>query len=83
MLSISIGIMNLLPIGMLDGGQMVIAVVEMFRGGRRLSMAAQNAYGGIGFIAIILLMSSVMFVDVKRWFFTPDPPPVKVETKTN
>jgi regulator of sigma E protease len=83
LLSISIGIMNLLPIGMLDGGQMVIGIVEMLRGGRRLSMQAQNAYGGFGLVAIALLMFSVMFVDVKRWFFTPDPPPLKIETKTD
>lgn len=83
LLSISIGVMNLLPIGMLDGGQMLIAVVEMLRSGRRLSMQAQNAYGLFGFVAIILLMSSVMFVDVKRWFFPPDGPTVKVESRPN
>lgn len=72
LLSISVGIFNLVPIGMLDGGQMLVAVMEMFRGGRRLSMRTQNALGGAGMLAILLLFISVMFVDVQRWIVPPD-----------
>src|SRR5207253_11215301 len=48
MLSISVGIFNLLPVPPLDGGQMAIAVAEMFRRGRRLSMGVQNLVAAAG-----------------------------------
>jgi len=66
-LSISLGIMNLLPIFPLDGGQMTVAVAEMLRGGRRLSIGVQNAIGTAGFAFVILLYVSVIFIDINRF----------------
>ncbi len=65
LLSISLGIFNLLPLGPLDGGQMLIAVAEMFRK-RRLSMNAQSALAGIGTALLFMLIIGVVIVDVQR-----------------
>lgn len=75
MLSISVGVFNLLPTVPLDGGQMVIAVAEMFRRGRRLSMPVQNAFGAVGLCLVCALIAGVMFVDVKRWVGPKEPVP--------
>jgi regulator of sigma E protease len=71
MLSISVGIFNLLPIVPLDGGQMAVAFVELFRG-RRLSMRVQNAVAAVGFCFVIALVGGVLFVDITR-FAGPKP----------
>jgi regulator of sigma E protease len=65
-LSISLGIMNLLPIPPLDGGQMLVAFVEMLRRGRRLSIQVQNLVANVGFVLVLLLVFSVLAVDVGR-----------------
>ena len=66
LLSISIGIFNLLPVPPLDGGQMLIAIVEMLRGGRRLSLRVQNAFFTVGFALIMTLFLGVFALDLKR-----------------
>lgn len=67
LLSISLGIMNLLPIPPLDGGQMVVAVVEMFRKGRRLSIEVQRTVSAIGMFLVLGLMVGVILLDVGRF----------------
>jgi regulator of sigma E protease len=66
MLSISIGIMNLLPMPPLDGGQIAVALAEMVRGGKRLSLKVQNTAAMIGVTMVIALMVGALFVDMKR-----------------
>jgi regulator of sigma E protease len=85
LLSISIGIFNLLPVTPLDGGQITVALIEMIRGGRRLSMRIQETVASVGMTLVLALMLSALYVDVKRWFFPAqqerheiqlaDPPP--------
>ena len=82
MLSISVGIFNLLPIFPLDGGQMVVALAEMLRGGKRLSMRVQNLVGTVGFALVITLFVGVMLIDVNR-FFGPKPPERKIELESS
>ncbi|MBI3721025.1 MAG: site-2 protease family protein, partial [Fimbriimonas ginsengisoli] len=75
-LSISVGIFNLLPVlGVLDGGQMVTALIEMLRGGRRLSYKVQNAMAAVGFSMIVLIVIGVFFVDIKRLVMPSRPMP--------
>lgn len=57
-LSIVLGILNLLPFPPLDGGQMVVALIEMFRGGRRLSIGVQQSLNMAG----MFLVASMMLV---------------------
>jgi len=64
-LSVSLGFMNLLPIHPLDGGQMVIAFIEMFRR-ERLSMKLQASYSTIGVSLLLLLMVAVWSQDIAR-----------------
>jgi regulator of sigma E protease len=66
MLSISVGIFNLLPIPPLDGGQMAIAVAEMLRNGRRLSMKTQNIAAASGMLLVALLVIFVLTIDFQR-----------------
>jgi regulator of sigma E protease len=66
LLSISLGVMNLLPFPPLDGGQMVVAFVELFRRGRRLSTKMQQALQTAGFCAILALMATAFIVDIGR-----------------
>ncbi len=80
LLSISIGMFNLLPIPPLDGGQMLIAIVEMLRGGRRLSARTQNAFFMVGFALMITFSLGVFAIDLNRLRETPTPEP-KMVTK--
>lgn len=67
LLSISVGIFNLLPIYPLDGGQMMVAIAEMVRGGRRLSFQVQETIGTVGLVAVLVIFLGAIFSDVKRF----------------
>lgn len=70
-LSINLAILNLLPIPLLDGGQIVLNVVESAIG-RPLPMMVKEWYARIGLALILLLFVTVTFNDLKRlvlgWF---------------
>jgi regulator of sigma E protease len=66
LLSISVGIFNLLPIPPLDGGQMLVAFAEMLRGGKRLSIKVQGALTAAGLAMVLMLFVSVMMIDIGR-----------------
>lgn len=74
LLSISLGIFNLLPIPPLDGGQMLVAIAEMARKGKRLSIRVQEGLQSVGFLLLIALIVGVIVVDVQRFTGRPDPP---------
>ena len=63
LISISVGIMNLLPIFPLDGGQIVVALAEMLRRGKRLSIKVQNLVGSVGLGFVLLLMVFALTAD--------------------
>lgn len=67
LLSISLGIFNMLPIPPLDGGQIIVAFAEMLRGGRRLSMKVQEGIGTVGFSLLLLMIVSILVIDIKRF----------------
>jgi len=67
LLSISLGVMNLLPIFPLDGGQMVVAFIEMLRGGKRLSMQVQGYVSTSGFFIVLALAATMLAMDVNRF----------------
>ncbi|MFM9874523.1 MAG: M50 family metallopeptidase [Fimbriimonadaceae bacterium] len=66
MLSISLGVMNLLPIPPLDGGQMVIAFAELLRRNKRLPMNFQLVLQNVGGLLVVVLMLAVFAVDAGR-----------------
>jgi regulator of sigma E protease len=65
-LSISLGIFNLLPASPLDGGQMVVAFVEALRRGRRLSFKVQGWILSAGLTVVALMVISVFALDISR-----------------
>lgn len=82
LLSISVGIFNLLPVAPLDGGQMLLAFTEMLRRGKRLSMKAQVYASGVGLTLVAALVVTVLFTDVTRLTGKKDDgPAIKVEKK--
>jgi regulator of sigma E protease len=64
-LSISIGIINLFPIPMLDGGHLVFYAIEAVRG-RPLGPVAQEWGYRIGFSCVVMLMVLGLFNDAGR-----------------
>ncbi len=80
LLTISLGILNLLPFPPFDGGQMMIALAEMFRRGRRLGFKVQEKLFGAGTVLVLLLIVGVFWVDIKRYFFTKQDPPKVMKT---
>lgn len=65
-LSIMLGIMNLLPVPPLDGGQMVIAFAEILRRGNRLSLNLQQGMTMIGLLFVVGLTLLAVVMDVER-----------------
>ncbi len=68
LLSLNLGIMNLLPIPVLDGGVMLLIIVEALMGliGLTLSMNVRERVQQIGFIAVLLLMGFVIVNDISH-----------------
>ena len=67
-ISLSLGVMNLLPIPMLDGGQIMVLGIEKVLSwfGRTLSMVAKERIQLTGLAIVLLLMVTVIFFDVSR-----------------
>ncbi|HLG20111.1 MAG TPA: RIP metalloprotease RseP [Bdellovibrionota bacterium] len=67
MLSIMLGILNFLPIPLLDGGHLFFFIIELIKGSpvhARFRDFAQR----VGFAVIIGLMVLVFYIDIKRYF---------------
>jgi len=64
-ISISLGVLNLLPIPVLDGGQIVYQLVEMVKGSP-MTERAQMLGQQIGIFALLLLMSFAFYNDIAR-----------------
>jgi len=68
LISLNLGVFNLLPIPMLDGGQIAVLGIEGFLGlfGLTLSMAIKEKIQLVGLAVILLLMVTTIFFDVSR-----------------
>lgn len=67
LLSISLAVLNLLPIPVLDGGQLTLLGVEAVRG-KPLPEKAENIIYTGGAVLVIMLMIFAVFNDVARFF---------------
>ena len=67
-ISLSLGVMNLLPIPMLDGGQIMMLGIEKVMSwfGKTLSLVARERIQLTGLAIVLLLMVTVIFFDVSR-----------------
>lgn len=67
LVSVSLAVLNLLPVPVLDGGHLLYYAIELLRG-RPLSEEAQAAGQQIGMVALLLLMSLAFYNDIARLF---------------
>lgn len=67
-LSVSLGVMNLLPIPALDGGRLMFLIIEAVRG-KPISREKESYVHFVGFIMLMVLMVFVFFNDIKNIFF--------------
>jgi regulator of sigma E protease len=67
-LSVSLAIVNVLPIPALDGGRVLLILIEIARRGKRLSPEREGLITLAGFGVLISLMLVVTYFDVSRIF---------------
>ena len=67
LISISIGLLNLLPFPMLDGGQLLYDAWELVAG-KRISISMQEQFQKVGFLLLISLSLLALFNDLQRYF---------------
>jgi regulator of sigma E protease len=64
-LSLALGFMNLLPIPLLDGGQVLMQAIEWLKGSP-LSERVQIASQQVGIMMVLLLLGLALFNDIAR-----------------
>ena len=64
-LSLNLGILNLLPIPLLDGGHMAVIALEGLAG-RDFSLQVKERIMQVGFVMLLLLMVTVLAVDLSK-----------------
>jgi regulator of sigma E protease len=67
LISLALGFMNLLPIPILDGGQVVMQAIEWVKGSP-LSERAQAAGQQVGIALVVLLLGLALYNDITRQF---------------
>lgn len=65
LISVNLGIINLLPLPVLDGGHLLYYLVELFTG-KPVSESVQEVGFKIGGVALLLLMTVAIFNDIAR-----------------
>ena len=65
MISVSLGVINLLPVPVFDGGQILFYTLEAIRG-RPLSLELRERFQMIGVVSLMILMLLVTANDIKR-----------------
>ena len=68
LLSVNLGIMNLLPIPALDGGRLLFLFIEGIRR-KKIPQDKEAIVNAIGFVLLMILMVVVFFNDIKNAFF--------------
>ncbi len=67
LISVNLGIVNLLPLPALDGGRLVFMLIEVVRG-KPVPPEKEGIVHMIGMIALFILMIFIMFNDITRLF---------------
>lgn len=68
MLSINLGIMNLLPLPALDGGRLMFFIIEGIRG-KPVDRQKEGMVHFVGIMLLMLLMIVVTWNDIQKFFF--------------
>jgi len=66
LISMSLGILNILPIPALDGGRLLFVMIELARRGKRISPRKEGIAHLIGFGVLLALIVVISFFDVTR-----------------
>jgi regulator of sigma E protease len=65
-LSLNLAIINILPFPALDGGRIVLVLIEVLRGGKRLKPEVEGIINFAGMLMLLTLMVVITFFDVKN-----------------
>jgi len=66
LISINLGIVNILPLPALDGGRVFFVLLEWVRGGKKVSPKTENLVHSIGFLLLIALLVLATYGDISR-----------------
>jgi regulator of sigma E protease len=66
MISLQLAIFNLLPIPIMDGGTILMLLIEMVMQ-RDLSLNVKEAVFKVGFVFIMMLLAFAIFNDISRY----------------
>ncbi|MDR1027989.1 MAG: site-2 protease family protein [Clostridiales Family XIII bacterium] len=69
LISLNLGIVNLLPLPALDGGRILFLIIRLFTG-NRISDRVEGRIHLIGFLLLIALMIYITVIDVDRFIVT-------------
>jgi regulator of sigma E protease len=67
LLSVNLGVMNLLPLPALDGGRLLFMFIEVIRG-KPVPPEKEGFVHFIGFVALMILMVFVLYNDIAKIF---------------
>ena len=65
-LSLNLAIVNILPFPALDGGRVILVLIEVLRGGKRLKPEVEGIINFAGMLMLLTLMVVITFFDVKN-----------------
>ena len=68
LLSLSLAIMNVLPVPALDGGRLYMMLASRLTKKKRFTPKTEEAIVGWSFVVLLSLIALITFVDVKRFF---------------
>ena len=68
LLSVTLGVMNLIPFPALDGGRFLFLLIEALKGSP-IKPKIANAINFVGFAALILLMLVISYGDLAKFGF--------------
>lgn len=66
-LSLNLAIINILPFPALDGGRVVLILIEILRGGKRLKPEREGIINFVGMAILLTLMVVITVSDVIHW----------------
>lgn len=64
LISVNLGVFNLLPFPGLDGFHVIFIVIELLRGGKKVPPKIQNIISTIGLVLLMILAVVIMFSDI-------------------
>ncbi len=66
-LSLNLAIINILPFPALDGGRILLILIELLRGGKRLKPEREGLINLVGMAILLTLMVVITISDVTHW----------------